>query len=99
MAKDRLETMRTTFDGFAVAEADLKQRGPGDFLAPADGGAIRQSGGLSFRFATVCTDSELLAHATEDAEALLAGKERLHECDALLCEVKSLFESRAENIS
>ncbi len=99
VAKDRLETMRTTFDGFAVAEADLKQRGPGDFLAPADGGAIRQSGGLSFRFATVCTDSELLSYATEDAEAILAGKGELHENDVLLCEVKSLFESRVENIS
>ena len=91
--------MRTTYDGFAVAEADLKQRGPGDFLAPADGGSIRQSGGLSFRFATVCTDPVLLDAATTDAELLLSDEALSAKSELLFSEVKGLFESRAENIS
>lgn len=103
-AKERLQTMRTTFDGFTVAEADLKLRGPGDFLASKDGSAIRQSGGLSFRFASVCSDGELLSVATDEAENLLSlpPKEKdalFKEGTPLFEEVKRLFENKAENIS
>ena len=36
-SRDRLEVMRTTYDGYRIAEQDLAQRGPGDFLATAEG--------------------------------------------------------------
>ncbi len=68
-AKARLEVMRTTYDGYAIAEKDLAQRGPGDFLAPADGAGIRQSGG--FRLAESCSDDELMNHAFAHARDLL----------------------------
>ena len=68
-AKARLEVMRTTYDGYAIAEKDLAQRGPGDFLAPADGAGIRQSGG--FRLAENCSDTELMNHAFQHARELL----------------------------
>ena len=69
-AKARLEVMRTTYDGYAIAEKDLAQRGPGDFLAPADGAGIRQSGG--FRLAESWSDAELMNHAFGHARDLLA---------------------------
>ena len=69
-AKARLEVMRTTYDGYAIAEKDLAQRGPGDFLAPADGGGgIRQSGG--FRLAESWSDAELMNHAFLHARDIL----------------------------
>ena len=55
-AKARLEVMRTTYDGYAIAEQDLIQRGPGDFLASASDGSVRQSGGLTFRLADAGED-------------------------------------------
>jgi ATP-dependent DNA helicase RecG len=71
-AKARLETMRTTYDGYLVAEQDLKQRGPGDFLAASGTDAVRQSGGLSFRFASLCEDTDLLSAAAEEAKAIVS---------------------------
>ena len=68
-AKARLEVMRTTYDGYAIAEKDLAQRGPGDFLAPADGAGIRQSGG--FRLAESWSDAELMNHAFQHARDIL----------------------------
>ncbi len=71
-ARARLETMRTTHDGYLVAEQDLKQRGPGDFLVSTGSDNIRQSGGLSFRFASLCEVTDLLSAAPEGAKAILA---------------------------
>ena len=68
-AKARLEVMRTTYDGYAIAEKDLAQRGPGDFLAPANGTGIRQSGG--FRLAESWSDAELMNHAFRHAREML----------------------------
>lgn len=68
-AKARLEVMRTTYDGYRIAEQDLAQRGPGDFLAPSAGAGIRQSGG--FRLAETWSDAELMNHAFAYARELL----------------------------
>ena len=68
----RLTTMQTTHDGYAVAEEDLKMRGPGDFLAAASGEGVRQSGGLSFRFASLCHDTELLTAASAESAQILS---------------------------
>ena len=68
-AKARLEVMRTTYDGYEIAEKDLTQRGPGDFLAPAGSAGIRQSGG--FRLADTWSDSELMNHAFAYAREML----------------------------
>ncbi len=68
-AKARLEVMRTTYDGYSIAEQDLAQRGPGDFLAPSAGAGIRQSGG--FRLADTWSDAELMNHAFAHAREML----------------------------
>ena len=69
-ARKRLTVMKDNYDGFSIAEADLSARGPGDFLA-SNSHEIRQSGGLRFKFADLCGDASILAHATEDANSLL----------------------------
>ena len=68
-AKARLEVMRTTYDGYRIAEQDLAQRGPGDFLAPSAGAGIRQSGG--FHLAETWSDTELMNHAFAHAREVL----------------------------
>ena len=61
----RLNTLRETLDGFKIAEADLRLRGPGEFLG------TRQSGLPDFRVANLLRDSRLLAEARGAAEDCL----------------------------
>jgi len=61
----RLKTMEETNDGFRIAEADLKLRGPGDFLG------TKQSGLPDFKFADIVEDQFLLTQAKEKAQELL----------------------------
>ena len=56
-ARQRLEVLEQTADGFRVAEADLRLRGPGEFLGQS------QSGLPPFRFANLATDLELVEAA------------------------------------
>ena len=88
-AKARLEVMRTTYDGYAIAEKDLAQRGPGDFLAPADGAGIRQSGG--FRLAESWSDAELMNHAFGHARDLLTDDPTLAEYPELKKAVERMY--------
>ncbi len=89
-AKQRLETMRTTYDGFRVAEEDLKLRGPGDFFSQAGSDEFRQSGGLAFRFASLCQDESLIYDAAKEAKALLSGDTAVftEKHDALMAELE-----------
>ncbi len=70
-ASSRLSTMKSTYDGYQIAEADLALRGPGDFFASNDG-SVRQSGGFSFRLTGLYSDQSLLALASEFASELIA---------------------------
>ncbi|MBR5124486.1 MAG: ATP-dependent DNA helicase RecG [Clostridia bacterium] len=88
-AKARLEVMHTTYDGYAIAEKDLAQRGPGDFLAPADGAGIRQSGG--FRLAETWSDAELMNHAFQHARELLDDDPALSACPELKRAVEKMY--------
>ena len=94
-AKARLEVMRTTYDGYAIAEKDLAQRGPGDFLAPADGAGIRQSGG--FRLAESWSDAELMNHAFGHAREMLTDDPELKEYPELKRTVEKMY-AKAGNI-
>jgi ATP-dependent DNA helicase RecG len=60
-ARERIRAFTSTTDGFKIAEADLKLRGPGDYLG------TRQSGMPEFRIADLMGDAQLLAWAREDA--------------------------------
>ena len=74
-AKERLSIMKSTYDGFAIAERDLKMRGPGDFFAMSagDGARIRQSGESTFKMAGMCSDEGLMAAAFADAKGFFDG--------------------------
>ena len=61
----RLKTMEETNDGFKIAEADLKLRGPGDFLG------TKQSGLPDFKVADIVEDQFILAQAKEKAHELI----------------------------
>ena len=91
-SRARLDTMRTTYDGYAIAEQDLAQRGPGDFLGSAADGSVRQSGGLAFRLADAGEDSSILTDATADARALLAEDPTLSNYPSLASLVTSMFD-------
>ena len=59
----RLETIEQTLDGFELAEADLRLRGPGEFFG------TRQSGSLDLKLAKP-SDTELLNNAREEARLI-----------------------------
>lgn len=64
-ATERLNVMRETTDGFMVAQKDLELRGPGEFLG------TRQTGEMSFRFAEVARDRELIPKVHKAASQML----------------------------
>ncbi len=63
-AQHRLEILAQTQDGFALAEEDLKLRGPGEFFG------TRQSGLPALRIATLA-DVRTLEEAREEGQQLL----------------------------
>ena len=90
-AKERLMTMKSCYDGFAIAERDLVMRGPGDFLKGTGDDTVRQSGGVKFRLAELCDDAELFGIAFDEAKALLAVSPDLSDYPDLAKEVSGMF--------
>ena len=85
-ARARLRVMKDTSDGIKIAEADLRQRGPGDFFGS------RQHGLPEMHIADLCDDMNVLEEARDAAQALLQrdpdltepGNRRLRaQCDRL----------------
>jgi len=56
-ARQRLRVLEETTDGFRIAEADLKLRGPGELLGQEQSGAPR------FRFGDLSEDLSLIEQA------------------------------------
>ncbi len=69
-ARQRLEVLANSNDGFEIAEADLALRGPGDMFG------TRQSGLPTLRMARL-SDRDLLASAREEVRDLLAADPQL----------------------
>lgn len=86
-ARERLQLMERTTDGFALAEADLRLRGPGEFFG------TRQSGLPEFRAARL-SDVRLIELAREEAARLLESDPDLQrpEHEALAREVAAAWE-------
>jgi ATP-dependent DNA helicase RecG len=63
--KERINTMVRTTNGFDIAEADLKLRGPGDIEGTA------QSGLLNLRIADLAKDGKILIFARNTANDIL----------------------------
>ncbi len=64
-AKTRIKTMVRTQNGFEIADADLKLRGPGDMMG------TRQSGLLELKLGDLLKDSQILQYARKIALSLL----------------------------
>jgi ATP-dependent DNA helicase RecG len=64
-AQARLKILEDTNDGFKIAEADLKLRGPGELLGQ------QQSGAMRLRFGNLAEDLNLIRQARELAAASL----------------------------
>jgi ATP-dependent DNA helicase RecG len=60
-ARQRVKAMTDTTDGFAIAEADLRLRGPGDFFG------TRQAGVPTFRLIDLIRDRDVLDLAQREA--------------------------------
>ena len=67
----RLNVMKSTNDGFEIAERDLTLRGPGDFFATNSNDSFRQSGGFEFKFASMCDDNQLFSMAFATAKEII----------------------------
>ena len=72
-ARRRLKVIYESTDGFAIAEEDLKLRGPGELLGE------RQSGVPMLRFADLVLDEALVAEAREAAAWLLQAEPQAAE--------------------
>ncbi|HWG59371.1 MAG TPA: ATP-dependent DNA helicase RecG [Candidatus Acidoferrales bacterium] len=87
-ARERLETMVATSNGFEIAERDLKQRGPGQFFG------TRQHGDAAFSAAQPLRDRELLEAARREAFALAEDRAGAEEVVARLESLSPAWQKR-----
>ena len=84
-AKQRLATLCRTTDGFAIAQADLEQRGAGDFFG------TRQHGLPPLKLASLAGDTRLMAGAREAADSILRLDPDLSEHPELRERIERMF--------
>lgn len=65
IAKERVDIICRTYDGFKIGERDMQLRGPGEILG------TRQSGELEFKAGDFFKDRDILTWAIEDRDELL----------------------------
>ena len=70
-ARERIDAMVATTDGFRLAEVDLRLRGPGEMAG------IRQSGLPEFRIANLMEDSVMLAIAQSEAKKFVDSEDQV----------------------
>lgn len=82
-ARERVEAVAATLDGFALAEVDLELRGEGDVLGGAQSGARS-----SLRLLRVVKDADLIATARDAAERVLEADPSLREHGGLAAAIE-----------
>ena len=80
-AEERLKAMEKSYDGFELAEVDLKLRGPGDYLG------TRQSGLPDFRIANL-NDTNIISSARNEAQKILNNDPLLYKNNKLRLETE-----------
>jgi ATP-dependent DNA helicase RecG len=91
-ARERLDAVAATLDGFRLAELDLAQRREGDVLGAAQAGRKK-----SLKLLSVLTDAELIGEARREATMLVDADPDLADHPALAAAIGSLLdEERAE---
>jgi ATP-dependent DNA helicase RecG len=76
MARQRLDVLRETNDGFRIAEKDLELRGPGEVLG------TRQTGQIALRIADLARDAALLPDVQRAGAVLM--RDRFELVDKLI---------------
>lgn len=93
--RKRLELMTSTTDGFLIAEADLKMRGPGDLEGTMQSGMM-----LNLNIASLASDGQIVQMARDAADATLdADPELAQPQHALLSRLISLIFDRKIDFS
>jgi ATP-dependent DNA helicase RecG len=72
---ERLAILETSNDGFAIAEADLRLRGPGEFAGTA------QSGAAELRLGDLVRDIDVYRAAKKAAEDIVSSDPSLRDRD------------------
>jgi len=95
VSRERLEVMKTTNNGFIIAEEDLRIRGPGDFFGS------RQHGLPEMHIANFATDMLVLNQAQNAAEELLQADPKLEfpENQKLAAQIRRLFEINEDKLN
>jgi ATP-dependent DNA helicase RecG len=89
MAKERLDTLRQTEDGFLLAEKDMELRGPGEMLG------VKQSGQIVTRLADLRVHKDLIPIARKMAEETVDSKLSKDEAKALMWLLKIFNQENA----
>lgn len=89
--RKRLDIMTSTTDGFLVAEADLKMRGPGDLE-----GTLQSGMAVNLRIANLASDGQIIQLARETAESLLDDDPSLLKYPLLEKEMRAVFDKSVD---
>jgi ATP-dependent DNA helicase RecG len=97
-ARERLDAVASTTDGFALAQLDLELRGTGDLLSGRQSGSGQFTKGMgrgSFRFLSLLRDEEVILQARQDAAALVAADPDLDAHPELAAAVAERLDEQA----
>jgi ATP-dependent DNA helicase RecG len=86
-ARERLDAVADTVDGFALSRLDLEQRREGNVLGAAQAG--RKSG---LKMLTLLRDEELIVQARAEAQAVVDADPRLAGHPALVSAIRTLLD-------
>ncbi|MFC8245536.1 ATP-dependent DNA helicase RecG [Streptomyces chartreusis] len=90
-ARQRLNAVAATLDGFELSRIDLEQRREGDVLGQAQSGAR-----TSLRMLAVIEDEEIIAEAREEAVTLVAADPELEHLPGLRTALDALLDEERE---
>jgi ATP-dependent DNA helicase RecG len=90
-ARQRLNAVASTLDGFELSRIDLEQRREGDVLGQAQSGAR-----TSLRVLAVIEDEEIIAEAREEATAVVEADPELSELPGLRTALDALVDEERE---
>ncbi|MEV7887993.1 ATP-dependent DNA helicase RecG [Streptomyces sp. NPDC002817] len=90
-ARQRLNAVAATLDGFELSRIDLEQRREGDVLGQAQSGAR-----TSLRMLAVIEDEEIIAEAREEAAAVVAADPELTTLPGLRTALDALLDEERE---
>ncbi|MDX3669745.1 ATP-dependent DNA helicase RecG [Streptomyces europaeiscabiei] len=90
-ARQRLNAVASTRDGFELSRIDLEQRREGDVLGQAQSGAR-----TSLRMLAVIEDEEIIAEAREEAAAVVAADPDLERLPGLRTALDALLDEERE---